>query len=113
MYGEINICELCERSKQHITKHHQIPKSINRISNRIKRNGKIYIIYKGKEYLETVSLCGLCHKQIHALFTEKELANKYNTIVKLKANAQVKRFIEWVRKKDPKHIKIRQSKHWQ
>jgi len=47
---------------------------------------------------ETAPMCRSCQNQIHAFFTNKELAEQYNTIEKLKANEQVQRWIAWIRK---------------
>jgi hypothetical protein len=40
-----------------------------------------------------------CHKQIHALFTETELAKLYPTVQALKAHPEMERFINWVKQK--------------
>ncbi len=41
----------------------------------------------------------ICHRQIHALFTETELARQFNTIEKLKSHEEILRFIDWVKQK--------------
>jgi hypothetical protein len=46
-----------------------------------------------------VILHRICHRQIHALFTETELARQYNTVEKLKAQEDLMDFIKWVRLK--------------
>lgn len=76
-------CELCGREipAGYESKHHCIPKS----------NGGLRTA--------TAVLHSVCHKQIHALFTNRELEMFYNTISKLKAHRDVKRFIKWVSKK--------------
>jgi 5-methylcytosine-specific restriction protein A len=38
-------------------------------------------------------------RQIHALFSNKELKLLYNSIDKLKEHEQIKKFIKWIRKK--------------
>lgn len=76
-------CELCGReiSKGDESKHHLIPKCMGGV--------------KG----DTAILHEICHKQIHALFTDRQLARVYNTMEKLKGNHDIQRFVRWVRKK--------------
>ena len=63
-------CQLCgkEVERQHRTRHHLRPKSLNR--------HKSVII---------AMLCKDCHTKVHDQFTNEELDQKYNTIDKLKA----------------------------
>jgi hypothetical protein len=79
--SDLFICPLCDRAipKSQRDEHHLIPKS-----------------HKGRE---TVILHRICHRQIHALFTETELARQYNTVEKLKAQGDLVDFIKWVRLK--------------
>jgi chromatin segregation and condensation protein Rec8/ScpA/Scc1 (kleisin family) len=37
--------------------------------------------------------------KIHSLFTEEELALKYNSIEKLKEHEEIKKFIKWLKNK--------------
>ena len=80
------ICPLCERVippdvPQNI--HHLIPK------------------LKGGKKGPTVLLHVICHKEIHASLSEKELATSYNTIEALRAYPRLEKFIKWVRKRPP------------
>ena len=77
---ETHICELFNRDVSIITKHHLIPKQKG-----------------GKDY-KTIHLCTTCHKQIHALFTNTELATLYNSIDALKNNARIIKFLNFVEK---------------
>ena len=86
------ICPICDRPIPNSQKdaHHLIPKS---------KGGKI------TEYLHRI-----CHKQIHALFTETELANQYHHAEILKAHPEMKKFIAWVASKpDAFYEKTRKS----
>lgn len=78
---ELLICPLCDRAvpKSQRDEHHLIPKS-----------------HGGRQ---TAVLHRICHRQIHAVFTETELARQYNTIEQLKIQADLVDFIEWVRLK--------------
>ena len=73
-------CPLCERiitqnSPQSL--HHLVPKS------------------KGGKGGETVLLHHICHKQIHLMFKEKELAKSFNKIETLKKHPKLKKFINF------------------
>lgn len=76
-------CPLCERDVllKNLTKHHLVPKS---------RGGK-----------ETEKVCRTCHRQLHALFTNKELEKELNSVEELTANEEVQKYLKWVRKKNP------------
>lgn len=78
-------CELCNRVilLGDESKHHLVPKSRGGVSG------------------ITAELHGVCHRQIHALFSEQELAILYNNLKSLKEHRDVKRFIKWVSTKGP------------
>lgn len=83
-------CELCERDVEERTVHHLTPK------------------HHGGAHKETALLCRACHRQIHALFTNKELADHYDTLEKLKNEEQMYRFLKWIRKQSPdKKVKVK------
>ena len=75
------ICPICERPIPPSQKdaHHLIPKS---------KGGNT------TEYLHRI-----CHKQIHALFTETELAQQYHHAQVLREHPEMKKFIQWVETK--------------
>jgi hypothetical protein len=74
-------CPICERLIPESQKdaHHLIPKS---------KSGKT------TEYLHRI-----CHRQIHALFSETELAINLNTAAALQKHPEMQRFIDWVKSK--------------
>ena len=82
---ETVVCPICKRElgDKNISKHHLIPKS------------------KGGKHTETVDVHNICHQKIHSVFTEKELKAHFNTVEKLNAHQEMKKFIKWVAKKDP------------
>ena len=79
------VCPICDRPIPESQKdaHHLIPKS---------KGGKT------SEYLHRI-----CHRQIHALFTETELATQFNTATALQEHPEMQRFIHWVKSK-PNHF---------
>ena len=86
------VCPICDRVIPDSQKdaHHLIPKS---------KGGKT------TEYLHRI-----CHKQIHALFTETELAQQYHHAQILKEHPEMRKFIQWVSSKpDAFYEKTRKS----
>lgn len=74
-------CPICSRVIPESQKdaHHLIPRS---------KGGK------ATEYLHRI-----CHKQIHALFNENELAKILNTAESLRNHSDMQTFINWVKNK--------------
>ncbi|KMJ57871.1 hypothetical protein AB685_13600 [Bacillus sp. LL01] len=93
---EFGICELCEREEVEITVHHLTPKEM------------------GGTFLPTANLCIPCHKQIHAIYTNDELAIRLNTVLLLKDDPKVATFIKWIQKqpstKIPQTVKSNERK---
>ncbi|MDG3074890.1 HNH endonuclease [Bacillus halotolerans] len=88
----VGICELCGRSDVQLTEHHLTPKE------------------EGGTFLPTAMLCTPCHKQIHALYTNQELAVRLSGIEALRNDPQLARFVKWIRKQPPeKLIKTKKS----
>ena len=86
-------CEVClhEYERRELTRHHVVPKS---------RGGT-----------ETVLLCRPCHKQVHALFTEKELEREYGTVDALLSADEMQPWLQFIRKRKPtKKLTVRTSK---
>jgi 5-methylcytosine-specific restriction endonuclease McrA len=75
-------CQLCGRPLGgEISRHHLIPVS------------------RGGAGTETIPLHRICHTKIHSVLNEKELERNYNTMEKIRANEEIEKFINWVRKK--------------
>lgn len=86
------LCALCNRDVEKITEHHLKPRS------RLKKG----------EATPTIYICSACHRQIHALFTNQQLADEYTTVDRLRDEPRMARFIAWVRKQDPnKRVRVR------
>ena len=56
---------------------------------------KHHIVPKSKKGKDIVLICDSCHKQIHSIFTNDELAKQFFTIEKLKQNENVQKWIKW------------------
>ena len=94
-------CNLCERDTR-LTRHHLIPRT--RHSN-LRKKKKL----KKQDFNETIQVCSSCHKQIHALFSEKELAEQVNTLEKLRDKPELMEFVSWIASK-PAEFKARVNK---
>jgi hypothetical protein len=79
-------CALCERTVRQISKHHLIPKS---------EGGR-----------EVVNLCAPCHKTLHQFFSNRTLLNELHTIERLRAEPEIARYLEWVRKQPDRAIRV-------
>ncbi|WP_347861205.1 HNH endonuclease [Salimicrobium sp. PL1-032A] len=87
-----DICELCWRYPVKTTEHHLIPKQ------------------HGGVHGPTAQLCSPCHRQIHALFSNQELARFYNRLERIQDHPDMKNYLKWIRKQDPaKRITTRKA----
>ena len=51
-----------------------------------------------------------CHRQLHVLFSNRDLKTRYASIEELRAAPEMQAFLRWVRKQDPnKKIKVRRG----
>lgn len=80
------LCALCGRTGVSTTVHHLVPKEM------------------GGSHDPTVPLCYPCHKQLHALYTNEELAARLSSIAALQADEQISRYLRWIRKQPPETI---------
>lgn len=86
-------CELCDRKVSEITEHHLIPKE------------------RGGKNCDTALLCKVCHKQVHALYTNRELAARLFSISRLKDEEKIKKYLKFIRNHPgDAHITIKKSK---
>lgn len=98
-------CELCERQASRLTRHHLIPKSQH------KRKSILRMFSKEQMLGDIALLCKPCHKFIHSVLSEKQLAQDYFSVELLKMNPEVIRFIEWIKTKlDGFHSRTRKKK---
>lgn len=78
--GERESCWLCDRPLgRRVEWHHPVPKS---------RGGR-----------ETVPLHPICHRTIHATFSNAELARLPPRADALRGNEKIRRFLSWIAKK--------------
>jgi len=92
MIGECT-CELCGRIVDEVTKHHLIPRT--RHAN--KKNKREFDRTEVRTRLAL--FCRPCHKQVHAVLTEKQLEREYNNLESLKAQQEIAKFVDWIKDK--------------
>lgn len=73
-----------------LTRHHLIPRTRHH-NRRTKRD-----FDREEMQARILWLCRPCHNQVHVLFSEKQLANEYNTREALLADAELQRFVQWI-----------------
>ncbi|OLP63702.1 hypothetical protein BACPU_29230 [Bacillus pumilus] len=89
----IGLCELCGRQDVLRTEHHLTPKE------------------EGGTWLPTAFLCIPCHKQVHALYSNHELAVRLNTLDALRHDEKLVSYIKWIRKQPAsKLVKTKKSR---
>ena len=79
-------CPLCDRpmiAGPSLDQHHPLPRS---------RGGRA-----------TVTMHKICHRAIHAMLSEQELADAFSTFEALRAHPQLAQFIAWVKKRPPEY----------
>ncbi|HJT12258.1 MAG TPA: HNH endonuclease [Dongiaceae bacterium] len=79
-------CPLCERpmvAGSSLDQHHPMPRS-----------------HGGRE---TVTMHKICHRAIHAMLSERELAEDFTDFDKLRAHTTLAQFIAWVKKRPPEY----------
>ncbi|WP_209438233.1 hypothetical protein [Natronococcus sp. JC468] len=57
----------------------------------------------------TVMLCRPCHEQIHALFTNEQLREEYDTIEALQSADRLQGYVDWISGTNKLEIQVRTS----
>ncbi|WP_276497396.1 HNH endonuclease [Pontibacter litorisediminis] len=89
---EEQVCELCGREVQHLSRHHLVPRE------------------EGGRYGATADLCQPCHSTLHLTFSNRELAQVYNSIPALQQAEPLQKYLKWVRGKRIEKISNRRGK---
>jgi hypothetical protein len=79
-------CPLCDRPMivgPSLDQHHPVPRS-----------------HGGRE---AVTMHKICHRAIHAMLSERELAEAFSGFEALRAHATLAQFIAWVKKRPPEY----------
>jgi hypothetical protein len=59
----------------------------------------------------TAMLCRPCHDQVHALFTNAELREEYDTVDALRSADRLADYLDWIRGTDKLDIDVETSDH--
>ncbi len=84
-------CELCHRTDIELTRHHLLPRE------------------EGGKEEHIAYICEACHKHIHALYTNKELAIRLSSLEALRADEKIGKYLKFI-KKQPSSKKVRSRK---
>lgn len=79
-------CPLCDRpmvTGPSLDEHHPVPRS-----------------HGGRE---TVTMHKICHRAVHAMLSESELAEKFSGFAALRTHPMLAPFIAWVKKRPPEY----------
>ena len=78
-------CALCGREvpAHLITQHHLRPKE------------------KGGKAEDRAAMCRPCHKQLHAMFSNNDLAKLYDSVEALRGAPVLQPFLRWIRRQKP------------
>jgi hypothetical protein len=67
---------------------------------------------KGGKAEDRTPLCRPCHKQLHAVFSNTDLARTYATLAALREAPELQPFLKWIRKqKAHRNFRTVQSNH--
>ena len=56
---------------------------------------------KGGKAEHRTPLCRPCHKQLHAVFSNADLARTLDSVERLRAEPTLQPFLQWIRKQKP------------
>ena len=59
---------------------------------------------KGGTADDRTPLCRPCHKQLHAVFSNTELAQQFASLQVLRESPQLQPFLKWIRKQRPDRV---------
>jgi len=85
--GDLGPCPLCGRAMipgPSVDRHHWVPKSAGG---------------RATDLLHTV-----CHRMIHRVFSERELATAYADPETVRGHPEIARFVAWVRRQPPEYL---------
>ena len=84
-------CEICDRDWIPLTDHHLIPRSVH--AKVLKRGW-----HEEWTLNNLAQICGACHKYVHRIASNEELAKEWYTVEKLLDREDVQDWAKWVGK---------------
>ena len=83
---------MCLRESVGFTEHHLVPRS------------------RGGKYGPKARLCPTCHRQLHAMFSEKTLAAELNSVERLRADPDFAGYLKWaIKQKGAASFRVRRA----
>lgn len=70
-----------------------------------------HLVPENRNHSPTVDLCRPCHEQIHAVFTNDELRESYDSIEALRGAERLRGYLNWIRGTDKLKTEVRTSEH--
>lgn len=83
-------CAICGRAVP-TTRHHLVPRCLHRRLRKRLRGA-----HEERDLSATIALCRACHSTLHQTFSEKELAESYDNLEKILADARMARWRDWL-----------------
>lgn len=80
-----------------LTRPHPVPRMRHR-HRRTRRR------FDREERHRVLRLCPPCHRNLHVVWSEKQLADEYHDLERLREHPDVRRFTEWIRTKSPETV---------
>jgi hypothetical protein len=59
---------------------------------------------------ETALFCTSCHQQVHALFSNRTLAQQLDTLEKLRREPQIQAYVRWAARQPDRRFRVRKSR---
>lgn len=79
-------CSICERRCK-LTRHHVYPRETHTHHR--------FRLVPVKELSKTIDVCNMCHRSLHRMFTNLELAESYHSLDLLMADEKMQRYAKW------------------
>jgi len=82
---------MCLRDGLKLTRHHLIPRTTHKRKRTKAQHSKEDMVGR------LLMICGGCHNQIHAVLSERELAEDFHNTEALFAHPEIAKYIKWIR----------------
>ncbi|MDX5348789.1 MAG: HNH endonuclease [Hymenobacteraceae bacterium] len=92
MKQDVQMCALCGREVENLTRHHLIPRE------------------EGGNHGPVADLCQPCHSTVHLTFSNKELAVAYNNVAALQQAEEMQKYLKWIRKNSTEKLRNRRGR---
>jgi 5-methylcytosine-specific restriction protein A len=70
-----------------------------------------HLVPENRKHSPVAEVCTPCHKQLHALFTNDELREDFDTVEALREADRMREYLAWIRPTKKTDIQVRTSEH--